>query len=335
MKRLAYTILTSLVILFSACGNNGGHFKLEGKFLNLNQGEFYIYSPDGTISGIDTIKVQGGRFAYEKACAQPGILVMVFPNFSQQPVFAAPGKSVTIKGDASRLKEMQVTGTKDNELMNAFRKQTASASPPETRQAARQFIADHPESEASVWLASTWLTQAGGADYAEAAVLLAKIVSAQERNGYARRLLAQTQALAKTSTGKPLPSFSDTDVRGRRVSAAQLSKAPVAVVNVWSSTDYNSQDVQRFLSRQMRQAGGRLEVLGISLDADKATALRTLRRDSIGFANICDGSMLEGKTLRRLTLDCMPGNLVVRNGRIVGRNLRSQEMKDRINELLK
>ncbi len=335
MKRFAYIILSSLVFLFSACGNKSGHFKLEGKFLNLNQGEFYIYSPDGLISGIDTIKVQGGRFAYEKACGQPGILVMVFPNFSQQPVFAAPGKSVDIKGDASRLKEMQVTGTKDNELMNAFRKQTVSASPPEAKQLARQFIASHPESEASVWLASTWFMQASNPDYAEAASLLAKIVAEQGRNGYAQRLLAKAKAMAKASTGKPLPSFSDTGVKGQRVTAAQLDKAPVAVINVWNSADYNSQDVQRFLNLQAKQSAGRLKVIGISIDADKETALRTLQRDSISFDNICDGRMLEGKTLRKLALDCMPGNLVLRNGRIVARNLRSQELKDRLNELLK
>ena len=43
----------------------------------MNQGEFYVYSPDGAITGIDTIKVQGGRFAYEIPCEDKGTIVIV------------------------------------------------------------------------------------------------------------------------------------------------------------------------------------------------------------------------------------------------------------------
>ena len=93
----------------------------------MNQGEFYVYSPDGDIDGIDTIKVVGGRFTFERPCERPVMLMLVFPNFSEQPIFAEPGKSVEIKADASHMKEMEVKGTKANEQMTTFRKQTASS----------------------------------------------------------------------------------------------------------------------------------------------------------------------------------------------------------------
>ena len=48
--------------------------------------------------------------------------MLVFPNFSEQPIFAKPGETVDIKADTSHLKELEATGTKDNELMNDFRK---------------------------------------------------------------------------------------------------------------------------------------------------------------------------------------------------------------------
>ena len=79
-----------------SCGVDGKHFKLEGRFLHLNQGEFYVYSTDGVLDGIDTIKIEGGRFAYEIPCDEEGTLVMVFPNFSEQPIFTQPGKSSTL-----------------------------------------------------------------------------------------------------------------------------------------------------------------------------------------------------------------------------------------------
>lgn len=90
----------------------------------MNQGQFYVYSPDGAISGIDTIKVQGGRFAYEIPCEEEGTIVIVLPNYSEIPVFVKPGENVDLKADASHIKDIEVTGTKDNERMTEWRKNT-------------------------------------------------------------------------------------------------------------------------------------------------------------------------------------------------------------------
>lgn len=143
MKHIAYLILLTLVCV--SCGTDSHHFKLDGQLLHMNQGEFYVYSPDGIIDGLDTIKVQGGRFTYEIPCEKEGILSIVFPNFSEQPVFAQPGKSVDVKGDASRLKELQVDGTKENETMSKFRKKISNASPPEILKYVEEYVHDNPQ----------------------------------------------------------------------------------------------------------------------------------------------------------------------------------------------
>ena len=63
MKKLCILIVLTLVL--AACGTDKHHFEIDGRLTNLNQGEFYVYSPDGLITGLDTIKVEGGRFSYE------------------------------------------------------------------------------------------------------------------------------------------------------------------------------------------------------------------------------------------------------------------------------
>lgn len=146
MKKFAYILLLFATMMLASCGAGSGRFKFEGKFLNMNQGEFYVYSPEGGIRGMDTIKVEGGRFTYECDCKEPFTLIVVFPNFSEQPIFAESGASVDIKADASHLKELSVKGTKANELMNSFRENILSVSPPEEKAKAEQFVKDHPES---------------------------------------------------------------------------------------------------------------------------------------------------------------------------------------------
>jgi len=126
MRLFAY--IATLTLIMVSCGTDSKHFKLEGRLLNLNQGEFYVYSPDGGIEGFDTIRVEAGRFVYQTECEHSSILMLVFPNFSEQPIFMEPGESVTLDGDASHLKEITTKGTKDNKLMNGVREQMASAS---------------------------------------------------------------------------------------------------------------------------------------------------------------------------------------------------------------
>ena len=129
MKRIAYILVFSLLLV--SCGTRSGYFKMEGRFLHMNQGELYVYSPDGGVDGLDTIKIEAGRFAYEKPCSKPSTLIVIFPNYSTQPIFAESGEAVEVKADASHLKEMEVEGTEENELMTKFRKQIANASPPQ------------------------------------------------------------------------------------------------------------------------------------------------------------------------------------------------------------
>ena len=83
MKQIVYFILLSLLLV--SCGTRSGHFKMEGHLLHMNQGELYVYSPDGAIDGLDTIKIEGGRFTYEIPSQFDATLVIIFPNFSTQP----------------------------------------------------------------------------------------------------------------------------------------------------------------------------------------------------------------------------------------------------------
>lgn len=78
--------------------------------------------------------------------------MLVFPNFSEQPIFAKSGKSVEIKADASHLKEMEVSGTEDNELMTKFRQNILKDTPPEAKKHAEDFVREHPNSVCSIYL---------------------------------------------------------------------------------------------------------------------------------------------------------------------------------------
>ena len=326
-KHITYLILLTLVLV--SCGVDGKHFKLEGRFLHLNQGEFYVYSTDGVLDGIDTIKIEGGRFAYEIPCDEEGTLVMVFPNFSEQPVFTQPGKTVEIKADASHLKELEAEGTDNNKLMTVFRKQVSNMSPQQAVDAAEEFVKHNPKSDVSAWLIRKYFILAPKPDYAKAKQLLDLMIAEQPKNGKLVNLQQQLIGLAATA-GKSLPIFTATDINGNKVTQANLTQSPNAVVFLWASWNYESTDMQRQLKRLKAAKGNGLSVIGVCIDPSKSEMQQYLRQDSISWPTINDGMMFDTKIAKQLGLSQVPANILLKNGKIVGRNLRMNELKEKI-----
>ena len=317
------SLLSFLTLLLASCGTDSHHFKIDGHLLNLNQGEFYVYSPDGSVThGMDTIKVQAGRFSYLVECDRPMTLMIVFPNFTEQPVFAEPGKSVDIKGNASHLKELTVKGTKANKLMNAFREQILSASPAEIKKCAIQMAEDNPESAVAVYLVRRYLVAVDRPDYTTAARLLKLIVEKQPDNQFAASLLASCNGKTIINNGAKLPRFSANDINGKVVNNATLASVPNVVFYVWATWNYSSTSQLRQLADMERQSDGKLKVVSICLNPDKSSCQRTLKQyGSDNITTICDGRMVNGDLFNKLGLYNLPDNILIKNGAIAEQHI--------------
>ena len=324
MKRIVLFLL--LVLILISCGTRSGHFKMEGRFLHMNQGELYVYSPDGGIEGLDTIKIEAGRFAYEIPCSKPATLVIIFPNYSVQPIFAESGGSVEVKADASHLKEMEVKGTDDNELMTKFRKQIANSSPPDELKYAIQFIKDHPESTVSVYLLNRYLIQTETPDYKQAANLLKILLKEQPENVTLGRLQRQISGLGTLRVGDKSPNFTAKDVNGKLINNATLANQTI-IISTWAAWSYESLDFQRALNDAVK--AGKIAALGISVDANPKEVRQALKNDDITFPNVCDGKMLSTPLLKTFGLTTVPDNIVVRNGKIIERGITANTVRQR------
>lgn len=324
-----------LLLVLSACGSDGGRFKIEGKFKNLNQGEFYIYSPHGRLPRTDTIRVDRGAFAYSMPCDAPTTLMLVFPNFSEHPIFAAPGKTAKLKGDVSSLKDMEVKGTKENELMTTFRHSIVNMSPPEAARQAELFITDHPESEVAVFLVSRYFLQATPPDYKKAASLLSQLAEKQPKNGLIIRLQQKAKELSHADKGNAIPDFSDTDIKGHKVNKADLTGVPIAVVTTCASWHYESQNTMRQLHKLQRRYPGKIKIVSFFLDGNRAEMNRQIDRDTLNWPIIADPLFFEGKTIQKFGLTAIGDNLLYHNGRVVASHLRSSELISEVEKYLK
>lgn len=325
----------SFVLILVSCGIGGNKFRLEGRLRNLNQGEFYVYSPDGGMTGTDTIKVRDGRFSYEKAVQGDYTFIIIFPNYSELPVFATPGTSLNIKGDATHLKEITVKGSKINEQFTDLRSQLNRLTPPEERKEVADYIRKHPESPISTYLLNRYFVLTIDADFDQAAQLAAVMLKAQPNNARLLTLRRQLDVLKKSRQGAVLPSFTATDLKGRPVSKAQLN-GKVNVVNIWATWSYQSGDIQRRLQKLQKTYGSKLAVVTLCLDGNIKDVRHRVDRDSIPWPVVCDGKMFHSPMATQLGISTVPAMIVADNsGRIVARDLEPEKVEQELERRLK
>ena len=340
MKNYIETVIGFLpfyffTFLLLSCGPGRNSFRIEGRLRHMNQAEFYVYSPDGGIKGIDTIKVHEGRFAYETMLRDEATFVVIFPNFSELAVFGEPGEKVEIKGDASHMKEMTVEGSEDNEEMTKFRMELNRLTPPEIPKAVEAFIKEHRSSLASIYLLKRYFTTDLNPDFRTAAILTQMMMEANPDNGQLIQLSKQLKSL-QGAVLKQLPKFTATDVKGRQVSEKDL-KAKVNVVTVWASWNYQSTDIQRRLQEKKKKYGDKLAIVSICLDGSPADCKRSVvDRDSLKWSTVCDGRMWASPLLSKFGVSDLPANVIADNkGRVLARNLSPSKFNEKIEELLK
>ena len=317
-----------LILLLASCGADSHHFSLEGRFLNMNQGQFFVYSPDGAISGIDTIMVQGGRFAYEIPCESEGTIVIVLPNYSEIPVFVEPGKSVDLKADASHIKDIEVTGTDANDRMTKWRKNTSSQSPDGLMKQAEQFIRENPSSIISRWMLRKYFIVTAKPDLKKAKELVKLMSEKNEKEASIVRLSVGLENVP-LQVGDVLPAFTAKDLQGKDVQASQY-RVGKTIILVWATWDYDGISISRRVFRkieELKSQGKQVpKVLVISIDASAVDAKRTVGKDSTAWSTICDGLMWESPVVKAIGTTKVPDNFVLENGKVKACHLGNDEL---------
>lgn len=327
MIRILSLLALASAILLTSCSSDSKRFTISGRFLNMNQGELYIYSYNGATDGVDTIKVNGGRFAADIPCQRKGTVMMIFPNFSETPIFAEPGKSVDIKADASHLKEMSVKGTEDNELMTEFRQAILSQTPPQVVKTAENFVRDNTESQVAVYLIKKYFVGSGKPEYIHKGKELLGIVGkAQPKNGDVAKLKQSAAMLLASCKGNKLPTFSATSVNGQQISNATL-KGKKCIICAWASWSYDSENMIRRINSLSNHYN--VVAIGINVDASRKDCRNAMERNTLDIPVVCDEKLFESKLLATLGLNAVPDNIIIdAGGTVIARGVATDDIEN-------
>lgn len=326
-------LLSGLLVL--SCGVADDRVRIEGSFSHIKQAEFYLYSEDGTTEGLDTLRIEDGKFSYERPLQKKTILTLLFPNFSELHLIAEPGAVIKVEGDAGQLAETDISGTEENEALTKFRLQNLKKSDTEVRMAANQFIRDHAATHAAIALFRQYFAKAENPDPAVTLSLLDALKKAQPADLMLKSMDTRLRPVLQNTSGKPLPDFTAPTLRSGTVSKADFSGRPLLIVffAAWNNEGRAMMDEVRKLRRAY---GKRLGLMLVSLDVEESRCKKYVESDSLlSVPVVFEGKAFSSPLAQKLGVRYVPGNLLVNPaGHILARDLSAEELHNRVANLM-
>ena len=257
-------------------------FRLKGEIANLQQADFFVYATDGSMAAVDTIHVIEGRFDWRLPLQDEALLHVVYPNLSEQVVFARPGDVVRMTGDAGQLRAVSVKGSIDNDELTDFRLAHLSDMPDSLRRAMSAYVKEHSDSRVGLYLK--------------------------------RQLYLTDGQSARVRVGLKLPTLTlppdGLDKTATDTLVLKPGKRPLLLV-FWAAWKRDSRDNLLAVKHTLRDLSCkpdslRPQPISISLDYDVNLYAYALKSDSIDFDRRCYRQVWETPICQQLAVSDLP-----------------------------
>jgi len=148
-------------------------------------------------------------------------------------------------------------------------------------------------------------------------------------------LLAASVPVRAQAVGSPAPDFSAKDISGQPVKLADL-KGKVVLLDFWATWCPPCRvEIPNLLEIQRKFKDSKFVLVSVSLDRDLPAARKFVADKEMGWVHIVDRDACRD-IADKYQVEYIPSTFIIdRQGKIVASQLRGDELKDRIAELLK
>jgi peroxiredoxin len=359
MKQLLYVFLLVPIISFSQTGR----FTITGTVSNLKDGTQIslsdVNNPADTLAKAKLVK---GSFVLKGSVQEPNLYHLNLDAAKKKIMLFIGNDSITVKGDASALQDIQVSGSSTHKDFVAFQEtfnpkfQQLSAlsaqinSTPGISQddtllvqyqdqlgiisnSINQFIGDRKASPVSPFLilVTSELEQ-------DPVVIEARVnqLDTSVRNSFYGKILQQ-QLDKKNfgAVGTKAIEFTQNDTTGKPVSLASF-RGKYVLLDFWASwckpcRMENPNVVVAFNKFKDKN----FTVLGISLDRSRDSWINAIKEDQLAWTQVSDLKFWSNDVAVKYRIESIPQNyLIDPDGKIIAKNLRGAELQSRLCDIL-
>ncbi|AGC78574.1 peroxiredoxin [Nonlabens dokdonensis] len=328
MKKL---LLGIIVLLLISCNENPAHeFSLNGKTKGLKNGTvLYLDVENKTI---DSTQIENNTFKFNTVISEsPLQVVLRTKDFSQYRFLWIENKPMTFDALNTDFKYAVVTGSKEEELVQKLRDETKELTRPERLNKNIQFIEDNPNSIHSAYILSVYATTWGKEKTKE---LFDHFSPENKSTEYGEGIATFIELNKNPDIGEKYVDFEMNDITGKSRRLSEF-EGKLVLLEFWSSScgpcrKENPNLVQTYEEYQDKG----FEVFAVSEDTDKTRWQKAIEEDKLPWTQVSDLNR-KNKASMIYGINAIPDNFLIdKNGVIIDRNLRGEELNKKLKELL-
>ncbi len=342
-------------------------FVLTGKLRNAPAGTKLVLAELGEQQFVpkDTVKVQAdGTFAFTGTAPDATVYGLLLAP-QQLLVILENGKKIEVTGEADKLGEATIKGSKDSEALSGItqtlgrgqqtmmklqqRAQAAGQNADSMRVIEAVFNRSQKGNEAMIKRAIRQNGQSVVAGFAAVNLIDAdanfpfldsvntRLLKSQPNSRYTKALNTKLASQRSTAVGALAPDIDLPGPDGKNVKLSSL-RGKYVVLDFWASwcgpcRRENPNNVLMY--NKLKDKGKGLEIYGVSLDQDKEKWVGAIAKDNLTWKHVSDLGGWNSSAAALYSVRSIPATFLLDpQGRIVARNLRGAELEAKVESLL-
>lgn len=369
-----FVLVAAAISVLGACQKKGvattdtdKSYRITGKINNMTTGKVYLDElSEQAFVPKDTAAInQDGTFVMEGSVTEPAIYKLAFDN-QEGIMLVVDNQSIQITADSGKVAQSYtVTGSKDSELVKQLnglmqnmqrktadlnqRAQQANASGKTQEVAALQqefmtaqqnlqtqlkgIIRSNPASVVSAYVAGNMLNLEEEFPFVDSVLVAFKNNIPNSR--YTKALDERLSSKRSTVIGATAPDIKLPSPSGQEIALSSL-RGKYVLIDFWASwcgpCRKENPNVVRMYNKYKDKG---FEIYGVSLDQDKDKWLKAIENDKLTWSHVSDLKGWESAAAQLYGITGIPQTIILdKQGKIIAKNLRGQELEDKIASLL-
>ncbi len=353
----------------SKTANTDSTYTITGKIAGLDSGLVYLFNRQSDAEKLDSSVIKNGTFSFTGKADSPAFFLLGILNNGHKEYrlgFFVQNGQINISGKKDSVADAVITGSATQDEYKSF---LASRKPLDEEEKKlgklydslqtkgdkrgtdslekifdgfskkeKEFVKDYAKSHPSSFIAAFEVYQqfSYNPDAAELDSVYNDLALGIQNSYFGKKIKDVLDIAKKTAVGKTAPEFAQNDASGKPVSLSSF-KGKYVLVDFWASwcgpCRAENPNVVKAYSKFHSKG---FDILGVSLDEKKDKWEDAIKKDNLVWTQVSDLQGWKNSVAAEYGVQGIPMNFLVdKDGKIIGKGLRGEDLEKKLAEVLK